>query len=105
MIDIGIVHYRIKNKNEIDAIWYSSRLDKKEIGKGVAYGDTSNGFPGEYKITYFDPDGNNTGTFDLKIIKSDLVHELYWSLDGKVLFVGVGIETSDGFSAGWRKAQ
>jgi len=43
MIDIGIVHYRIKNENEIDAIWYSSRLDKKEIGKGIAKGDTSNG--------------------------------------------------------------
>jgi len=67
--------------------------------------DTSNGFPGEYKITYFDPDGNDTGTFDLKIIKSGLVHELFWSLDGEVIFVGVGIETSDGFSAGWRKAQ
>ncbi len=50
MIDIGIVHYQIKNENEIDAIWYSSRLDKKETGKGIAIGDTSNGFPGEYKI-------------------------------------------------------
>ncbi len=62
MIDIGVGHYRIKSENEIDAIWYSSRLDKKKIGKGIAIGDTSNGFPGEYKITYFDPDGNNTGT-------------------------------------------
>ena len=105
MIDIGIVHYQIKNENEIDAIWYSSRLDKKGIGKGIAKGDTSNGFAGEYKITYFDPDGVNTGTFNLKIIKSDLVFELYWSLDGEVLFVGVGIETSNGLSVGWRKAQ
>jgi hypothetical protein len=84
MIDIGIVHYRIKNENEIDAVWYSSRLGKKEIGKGIAIGDTSNGFPGEYEITYFDPDGNNTGTFDLKIIKSGLVHELYLSLDDRI---------------------
>ncbi len=105
MIDIGIVHYRVKNENEIDAIWYSSRLDKKETGKGIAKGDTSNGFPGEYKITYFDPDGNNTGTFDLKIIKSGAVNELFWSLEGEILFVGVGIETSNGLSAGWRKAQ
>jgi hypothetical protein len=105
MIDIGIVHYRIKNENEINAIWYSSRLDKKATGKGIAKGDTSNGFPGEYKITYFDPDGNYAGTFDLKITKSGPVHELYWSSDGEVLFVGVGIEISDGLSAGWRKAQ
>ena len=106
MIDIGIVHYRIRQtENEIDAIWYSSRLDKKEIGKGIAKGDTSNGFPGEYVITYFNPDGSDSGTFDLKIEKTDLVYELTWSNEGEVLFVGVGIETSDGLAAGWRKAK
>ena len=106
MIDIWIVHYHINSTgNEIDAVWYSSRLDKKETGKGVAKGDTSNGFSGEYKITYFDPDGNDTGTFDLNIIKNNMVYELYWRLDGELLFVGVGIETSDGLSAGWRKVQ
>lgn len=105
MIDIGIVHFQIIKVNEIDAVWYSSRLDKKEIGKGIAVGETSNGFSGEYEITYFDPDGTNISTFDLNIIKSGLVHELYWSVEGEVLFVGVGIETSDGLSAGWRKVQ
>jgi hypothetical protein len=34
-----------------------------------------------------------------------MVYELYWRLDGELLFVGVGIETSDGLSAGWRKVQ
>ena len=41
MIDIGVVYYRIKAENEIDAIWYSSRQDKREIGTGIAKGDTS----------------------------------------------------------------
>ncbi len=68
MIDIGIVCYRMKpNINEIEAIWYSSRSDKKEIGKGIAKGDTSNGFPGKYVISYFNCDGSESGIFDLKI--------------------------------------
>ena len=106
MIDIGIVHYRIKSvENEIEAIWYSSRLDKKETGKGVAKGDTSNGFPGEYVISYFNPDGSESGTFDLKIKKTDSIYDLTWSKEGEVLFVGVGIKTPDGLVAGWRKSK
>ncbi len=45
MIDIGIVYYRMgREENTIDAIWYTSRLNKKETGKGVARWETS--FPG-----------------------------------------------------------
>lgn len=103
MIDIGIVHYRIKpNQNEIEALWYSSRLDQKEICKGIAKGDTSNGFPGEYVVTYFNPDGSHRSTYDLEIKKNVSVYDLLWSQNGKVLVVGVGIETVDGLSAGWR---
>ena len=71
MIDIGIVYYRMgRVENTIDAIWHTSRLDKKETGKGIARGDTSNGFPGDYVVTYFYPDGSEAGTFDLKIRKT-----------------------------------
>ncbi len=105
MIDIGIVYYQIKpTENEIEAVWYSSRLDKKEMGKGIARGDTSDGFPGEYVITYYNPDGSESGTFDLKIEKCDAIYELSWRKKGQVLFVGVGIETPGGLSAGWRKS-
>lgn len=70
MIDIGVVYYRITPTGKtIDATWYTSRLDKKETGRGIAKGDTSNGFPGDYMITYFYPDGSEAGTFDLKIEK------------------------------------
>ncbi len=106
MIDIGVVYYRIKESgNGIDAICYTSRQDKKEIGTGIAKGDTSNGFPGNYTIIYFNADGNEVGSYDLKIEKTGSIYELFWRKDGEVLFVGVGIETSDGMAAGWRKTE
>ena len=40
-------------------------------------------------------------TFDLKIEKHGTIYELSWSQGDEVLFVGVGIETPDGLSAGW----
>jgi len=106
MIDIGIVYYRMgRAENTIDATWYTSRLDKKEIGKGIARGDTSNGFLGDYVVTYFYPDGSEAGTFDLKIRKTGPVYDLSYSRDGKLLFLGVGIDTSDGMAAGYRKVE
>jgi len=104
MIDIGVVYYRITPTGKtIDATWYTSRLDKKETGRGIAKGDTSNGFPGDYMITYFYPDGSEAGTFDLKIEKTGPIYDLSYSKDGELLFIGVGIETSDGMAAGFRK--
>jgi hypothetical protein len=101
MIDIGIVYYRIRpTGNIIDASWYTSRLEKKETGKGIAKGDTSNGFPGDYIVTYFYPDGSEARTFDLKITKTGPVYDLSYSRNGKLFFLGVGIDTSDGMAAG-----
>jgi len=106
MIDIGVVYYRIKSSgNTIDATWYTSRLDKKETGKGIAGGDTLNGFPGDYIVTYFYPDGSEAGTFDLKIEKNGPIYDLSYSKSGELLFVGVGIDTSDGMAAGYRKVE
>ena len=104
MIDIGIVLYRIKSTgNEIDAVWHTTRLGKKEIGTGIAKGNTTNGFPGNYVVTYFAPDGSEAGTFELKIEKTNSIYDLFWSKKGELLYMGVGIETSDGLAAGWRK--
>lgn len=105
MIDIGVVHYQIKNENEIEALWYTSRLDQKILCKGVAKGDTTNGFPGNYVVTYFNPDGTERSVFNLKIEKQGDVYDLSWSLEGKVLIVGVGLETTDGLSVGWRQVK
>jgi len=104
MLDIGIVYYRIgKNGSNLHAIWHTTRLNEKAIGTGIAKGDTSKGFPGDYVITYFNPDGSEAGTFDLKITQSGPVYDLSWSKNGVLLFVGVGIDTPEGMAAGWRK--
>ena len=89
MIDIGVVYYRIKSTgNAIDATWYTSRLDKKETGSGIAKGDTSNGFPGSYIVTFCNPDGSDSGTFDLKIEKSGPIYDLSYREDGADLVTG-----------------
>lgn len=104
MKDIGVVYYQINlSENRIDAIWYTSRLDAKAIGTGIALGDISNGFPGDYTITYFDPDGSITGPFKMKIVKKKDIYELSWFINNELLFYGVGIETPNGLAAGWRK--
>ncbi len=106
MMDIGIVYYRIRPSGDaIDATWYTSRLPEKETGKGLAMGDTSGGFPGEYIITYFYPDGREAGTFDLKIERTGPIYDLTWSKNGELLVIGVGIDTSDGMAAGFRKVE
>ncbi len=104
MIDIGIVYYRMSPTGDgFEATWYSSRLDEKATGTGIARGNTSNGFAGTFLITYFNPDGQETGTFDLKIEKNGPIYDLSYIQNGEVLLVGVGIETSDGLAAGYRK--
>jgi hypothetical protein len=106
MLDIGVVYYRIRpTENAIDAIWYTSRLEEKETGIGIAKGDTSKGFPGNYIVTYYYPNGSEAGTFDLKITKTGPVYDLSYSRNGKLLFLGVGIDTSDGMAAGYRKIE
>jgi hypothetical protein len=106
MLDIGVVYYRIRTSgNVIDAIWHSTRLGRKEVGRGIANGDTSNGFPGDYVVTCYYPDGSEAGTFDLKIEKTGPVYDLSYRVKGELLFVGVGIEASDGLAAGYRKVE
>ncbi len=104
MLDIGVGYYSINTTdNVIDAIWYTSRMEKKEAGTGIAKGDTSNGFPGNYIVTYFDPDGSESGTFDLQINKSGPVYDLSYSKNDELVFIGVGIETPDGMAIGYRQ--
>ena len=105
MMYIG-VHYRIRPAGDaFDAVWYSTRQSIKETGTGIAKGDLSNGFPGEHIITYFRSDGSEVGNFDLKIEKTGPIYDLSWKRDGEQLFIGVGIDTSDGMVAGFRKVE
>ena len=104
MLDIGIVYYQMNTSGSgLGAVWYSTRSATKEPGTGVATGDTSNGFAGDYSITYYYPDGSESGTFDLKIEQTGETFALSYSQNGQVLLRGVGLETSDGLAAGYRK--
>ena len=106
MLDIGIVTYKIRPEgNIIDAVWYSTRYDSGKAGTGIATGDTSNGFPGEYAITYYEPDGSVSGTFNLKIEANGDAFNLSYILNGEVLLRGIGLETSNGLAAGYRKVE
>ncbi len=89
----------------VSTLLYTSRLYKKETGSGIAKGDTSNGFPGNYIVTYIYPCGSEAGTFDLKIEKNGPIYDLTYHKDGELLFVGVGIETSDGLTTGFRMTE
>ncbi|MFC1925745.1 hypothetical protein ACFLW2_03495 [Chloroflexota bacterium] len=110
MADIGVVRYQIINESEIHAVWWNfvldgSQLNRRHWGTGIARGDTSKGFPGEYKVTYTNHDGTVAGPFDLKLVRNDDVYELYWTLEGQLLWIGTGMETPEGLYAGWREAQ
>lgn len=104
-LDIGVVTYRISSNESLDASWYSTGLSGYKKGTGTAQGDTSKGFEGLYKITYFDSNGSEIGVFDLEIIKVNEIFQVFWKQENEILFVGVGIETSDNLSVGWRKNQ
>ncbi len=103
MLDIGVVHYKIgPGGGELEAVWYTTRLSTKQFGTGLAKGDTSDGFPGTYAITYYYPDGSVSAELDLTIEKSGSVYELTYAKDGIVLLRGVGLETEEGLAGGYR---
>jgi hypothetical protein len=97
---VGIVSYRISpdRPNSFLATWYSTRTEEFALGTGVARGDTSNGFCGVHEIRYFEPNGEPAGIgqpYELTITKKGEVRDMSWRRDGKVVLIGVGIETGD----------
>lgn len=106
MLDIGVVFYTIRPEGGlIDAVWHSTRFEAGEPGTGIARGDTSNGFPGTYDITYYYPDGRVSAELELGISKTGNTYKLTYSKDGEILLAGVGIETPCGLAGGYRKVE
>ena len=107
---IGVCEYQISHEETdvIDARWISSdamdRLDGA-ICSGRARGDTSNGFPGDYHVQYFDAKGELTGDFDLHIEPVGHSYRLTWcnrpenaglpAASGEVVFEGIGFLSGD----------
>lgn len=104
MIDIGVVHYVIRPEGGVlDAVWHSTRHPSDKQGTGIARGDTSNGFPGSYEITYYRPDGTISAELDLSIEKDGDIYTLTYSKEGTALLIGTGLETPSGLAGGYRK--
>jgi len=107
---IGVVEYAISTneKDVIEARYLSTgsmALGAGVICRGRAIGDTSNGFPGDYVISYYGVDGGHVGDFDWHIESIKDGHRLTWrNREGNVLipvepsglvFEGFGFPNTD----------
>jgi hypothetical protein len=101
MVDIGVAFYRWQSPGCLQAT-HASRPGEEGVGTGIATGDPSEGYDGDYRITYVNPDGAVAGTWDLTIDRAGEVYLLSWRKEGRVTHHGVGIETPGGLSVGWR---
>lgn len=107
---IGAVEYRISATEEdvIDARYLSTGSMGQQAGvicRGKAKGDTSSGFPGQYRIQYFGTDGALVGIFDLEIVPVGESFRLIWRNlaesptlpggPGSIVFEGFGFPNSE----------
>ena len=102
MPDIGVVVYtKGAAPGTLDARWHHQDHGS---GTGKATGGPADGFPGTYRIVYFDRDGRQLSGYDLRIEPQGDRFELTWLRDGAVKFRGIGMLTSEGLAAGWQGA-
>jgi hypothetical protein len=107
---VGVVQYTISEEEEnvVNARYISSGSMAARPGticRGRAVGDTSNGFPGDYVIQYFDVDGVMAGEYDWRIEPVGDCFRLTWrarpgeprlpSEPGDVLYEGFGFPNSE----------
>jgi hypothetical protein len=107
---IGVGEYQISTEEAdvIDARYISSGSIVRAggaIGSGRASGATSNGFPGDYRVQYFDAAGELTGDLDLRIERVGASYRLTWrhrrqnvrlpAAIGEVVFEGIGFPNGD----------
>jgi hypothetical protein len=106
MNDIGIVEYsKDADKNCILANWFYMKNGKKIFGTGIAVGEVSNNYEGEYLVTYYNQNGVELSKYNLIIIQSQNHYELKWIANGQVEYIGVGMEKDNKLFAGWRSSQ
>jgi hypothetical protein len=106
---IGITSYRMSpdRPNCFYSTWISTRLEKPELGSGIARGDTADGFCGVFEVQYYEPWGETAiRPYELTVTKNGEVRDLKWRRDGKVVLVGIGIELGEQMIASyWRPTQ
>ncbi len=92
----GVGIYRFGDApGTLDATWSASSMSSPAVGTGRATGGPEGRFAGAYKITYFEPDGRASETYDLDIIPNGDVYTLTWTLNGALRYTGVGMPDGD----------
>ena len=99
---VGYYHQTLV-PNILRATWTSPQLSSRGIGTGVVRGDNTKGFAGQYVVTYYLPDGDEAGTFDLRIEQLGAVYKMSWMKEGEEIYEGLGIETPEGLSIAYSK--
>lgn len=101
---VGAVEYRISatEKDVINARYLSTGSMGQQAGaicRGRAKGDTSGGFPGQYRIQYFGTDDALVGIFDLEIAPVGESFRLTWRnlAENPTLPGGPGVIVFEGF--------
>ena len=103
MKNIGIVLYeKTGNSGEMRAKWRHSDYGH---GTGLATGGPGEGFAGHYRIRYFDDAGNVQAERDLEVEKNGDFYNVSWLHEGRVTAYGIGFETEEGLSVGYRDVE
>jgi hypothetical protein len=107
---VGAVEYTISDteKDVVNARYVSLGSMAAKAGticRGRAVGDTSNGFPGDYVIQYFDVDGILAGEYDWHIEAVGDCYRIFWrarpgedrlpSQPGDLLYEGIGFPNGE----------
>ncbi len=100
MINIGFVLYKKGDEpGTLNAKWCHSDYGN---GTGIATGGPAEGFEGRYHIRYLDDKGNAQAERKLDIQKKGDFYHLSWINNGNISARGIGMETVEGLSVGYR---
>lgn len=102
MPDIGVVIYRKgPEPGTLSASWHHGTHGG---GTGLAVDGPVRGFPGTYRVRYFDLEGRPLSAFELRIERSGDHYDLTWLDGGVIKFRGLGMDSQEGLVAGWHAA-
>ncbi len=102
-LNIGFVLYTKSNTpGTLFARWNYANIWS---GPGIATGGPKEGFAGNYHVRYFYENGDFSDEYDLTIEKTGNFYSVSWTVKGKVLAKGVGMEVENSLAVGWRRVK
>ena len=103
MNDIGIVEYtKDLDQKCIHAYWFYQKDGRTSTGTGKTVGELGDTYEGDYIVTYYNQNGIELTSYNLKIIKNQEFYELQWLDNGDIKFTGIGMEKNNKLYAGWK---